>query len=66
MGSPLIPIDAVDLSTSQEPLCQQSLFLASDEFVDGNGPPEGKEEDQFQLEDAVSAAAHSQTDKLND
>ena len=57
-GSPLTPIDAVDLSTPQEPQCRRSLFLENDEFVDalddfldcmydsdGNGPPEAKEED---------------------
>ena len=69
-GSPLTPIDAVDLSTPQEPQCRRSLFLENDEFVDalddfidcmydsdGNGPPEAKEEDQFQFEEAVSAVA---------
>ena len=69
-GSPLTPIDEVDLSTPQEPQCRRSLFLENDEFVDalddfldcmydsdGNGPPEAKEEDQFQFEEAVLAVS---------
>ncbi len=32
-GSPLTPLDAVDLSTPQEPQCRRSLFLENDDFV---------------------------------
>ena len=69
-GYPLTQINAVDLSTPQEPQYQRSPFLENDEFVyalddfldcmynsDSNGPPKAKEEDQFQFEEAVLAVA---------
>ena len=76
-GSPLTPLDEVELSTPHEPQCRRSLLKDNDAFwdalevfddcmydSDGNMPPEVTEVDLFHFEDAISTEVPSTAEPL--